>query len=504
MYRIITLFLVIFLLPYAALAAVVDVAQSVTLTLPSDSSTYTLNIGSLTELTVNNSSFTFKISGGDSVELIASGKQKLSNDMSPQATSECNANDSRVILSIDSGKAAQTVIVTPGATCTAASTSSGGGSPSLGATFSGGGGGGGGGGVSAPPPAPAPAPAPVAPAPTAAETIAEKIAQIQTKIAELRGAPAPKVAITGVQFGVNLKLGDSGDDVKRLQEFLKTDPSLYPKGLVSGYYGSLTQSAVQRFQEKYGIASPGVPGYGNMGPKTREKLNQLLSEKAAVAPPSVPTPAPAPSSETPSKIDEISAKIKEIQKKILDAQSGVAPSPAPVSAPAAIGEVSLTRGLSIGSSGDDVRALQEFLASDPALYPEANVSGYYGSLTRAAVQRFQEKYGIAFPGVPGYGNVGPKTREKIKDLTSGGMPSPVPAPTPAPAPSSEAPSKVDEISAKIKEIQQKILNLQSKPAASEPVSPPLPPPSSDTQSSIDAISAKIKEIQQKILDLQNK
>ena len=49
----------------------------------------------------------------------------------------------------------------------------------------------------------------------------------------------------------------------------------------------------------------------------------------------------------------------------------------------------ITRSLSIGVSGADVTALQQFLATDPSVYPQAQITGYYGSLTQAAVQRWQ-------------------------------------------------------------------------------------------------------------------
>lgn len=75
-----------------------------------------------------------------------------------------------------------------------------------------------------------------------------------------------------------LKRGSQGSDVRKLQEFLKKDPTTYPEGLVTGYYGALTEQAVQRFQKKYNIASVGIPGYGTVGPKTRAKLNALMSE----------------------------------------------------------------------------------------------------------------------------------------------------------------------------------------------------------------------------------
>jgi peptidoglycan hydrolase-like protein with peptidoglycan-binding domain len=77
-------------------------------------------------------------------------------------------------------------------------------------------------------------------------------------------------------YGKNLASGSSNSDVTALQRFLAAQgPSIYPEGAVSGYYGSLTQKAVGRFQEKYGIAKPGEAGYGTVGPKTRAKLNEL-------------------------------------------------------------------------------------------------------------------------------------------------------------------------------------------------------------------------------------
>ena len=46
---------------------------------------------------------------------------------------------------------------------------------------------------------------------------------------------------------INLHRGSSGLQVKRLQAMLKTMPDIYPEGLVTGYFGVLTEKAVQRF-----------------------------------------------------------------------------------------------------------------------------------------------------------------------------------------------------------------------------------------------------------------
>ena len=75
-----------------------------------------------------------------------------------------------------------------------------------------------------------------------------------------------------------LVLGSSGPDVKLLQKLLSKDSSIYPEGYSTGYFGILTQKAVQKFQEKQGIASVGSPGYGQVGPKTKAKLMEIFGQ----------------------------------------------------------------------------------------------------------------------------------------------------------------------------------------------------------------------------------
>ena len=69
--------------------------------------------------------------------------------------------------------------------------------------------------------------------------------------------------------------GMRGKDVSLLQEFLATDLDVYPEGLVTGYFGPLTQRAVKRFQKKMGVEEVGL-----VGPKTLSKINELLTEGA--------------------------------------------------------------------------------------------------------------------------------------------------------------------------------------------------------------------------------
>lgn len=141
--------------------------------------------------------------------------------------------------------------------------------------------------VPAPPASPAPAPAgpveiPALPAnPTAADYNRVISAMLQ-QVAYLRGLLAVSQqggvqSATSFQFSRNMGLGSFGEDARQIQLFLKAQGSeIYPEGLVTGYFGPLTRAAVGRFQIKYGIvAGPESPGYGQAGPKTRAKINEM-------------------------------------------------------------------------------------------------------------------------------------------------------------------------------------------------------------------------------------
>jgi hypothetical protein len=53
-------------------------------------------------------------------------------------------------------------------------------------------------------------------------------------------------------------IGSRSEDVKVIQEILKTDPEIYPEGYVTGYYGPLTTAAVKRVQARCGIPETGI------------------------------------------------------------------------------------------------------------------------------------------------------------------------------------------------------------------------------------------------------
>lgn len=142
----------------------------------------------------------------------------------------------------------------------------------------------------------------------------------------------------------SLKIGSSGSEVTKLQNRLHTLGYLDYSGS-TGYYGSVTKTAVIRFQKNNGLTADGVAG-----------------------------------SATTSKLYSSSAK-------------------------------SLV--LKIGSSGEAVSALQQKLSS-LGFYKYGTITGYYGSVTKDAVVRFQQASGLSADGI-----AGPATRIK---LFSGNVP----------------------------------------------------------------------------------
>ena len=193
---------------------------------------------------------------------------------------------------------------------------------------------------------------------------------------ESTSAVAKQPITSNFLFGTTLQMGMQNDNVRKLQELLASDKTLYPEGLVTSYYGSLTQKAVERFQVKYNIVSSGTPettGYGLVGPKTRAKLAEVFSGGVST------TTTPA----------------------------------IPVEATNALFSVNL----GFGMQSSDVYRLQQLLAMDSNIYPEGIVSGYFGPKTLEAVKRFQIKYGIvSSDSEAGYGSVGPKTRAKLQEI----------------------------------------------------------------------------------------
>lgn len=81
-------------------------------------------------------------------------------------------------------------------------------------------------------------------------------AQAVTSVSSVQAVSA--VGTMTKLFPSTMIKGMTSDAIKDLQNVLKSDPSVYPEGLVTGYYGNLTEQAIKRLQKKYNISVTGI------------------------------------------------------------------------------------------------------------------------------------------------------------------------------------------------------------------------------------------------------
>jgi peptidoglycan hydrolase-like protein with peptidoglycan-binding domain len=86
------------------------------------------------------------------------------------------------------------------------------------------------------------------------QSLMKKVEELQKQLSALRG----EVQQVRAELKDGLREGVSDDDVKKVQELLASDPTIYPKGLVSGYYGPLTKEAVMAFQKRHDLPQTGI------------------------------------------------------------------------------------------------------------------------------------------------------------------------------------------------------------------------------------------------------
>jgi peptidoglycan hydrolase-like protein with peptidoglycan-binding domain len=152
---------------------------------------------------------------------------------------------------------------------------------------------------------------------------------------------------------------------------------------VSGIVGACTDAAVKAFQRANGLEETGT-----LGPRTRA----LLNIAASATPAALPATPPAATLIAP----------------VPPASAGAPSCPA--------FPTTLVKDADDAAAGGNVSRLQAALAKDPAVYPEALVTGYFGTATQAAIERLQAARGIVQKGEDGYGTLGPRTQAAIAAL----------------------------------------------------------------------------------------
>ncbi len=152
------------------------------------------------------------------------------------------------------------------------------------------------------------------------------------------------------------KKRDKDIEIEHLQEILSADGDSYAQKYITGYFGSLTETALKNFQAKHGLLQTGITDTA-----TQKELNTIASSENRL--------------EVPQDYSVFTTNMK------------------------------------LGDQNDAVSALQTYLIYEGSLSNDNN-NGVFGKSTKAAVKAFQKKYGIT----PVSGYVGYKTRHKMQQL----------------------------------------------------------------------------------------
>ena len=83
------------------------------------------------------------------------------------------------------------------------------------------------------------------------------VAMVPTQGIEQINFLEPSIALPPSITADELKFGMQGSDVRTFQTLLAKDPSIYPEGIISGYFGPLTRAAVKRLQARHGLPQTG-------------------------------------------------------------------------------------------------------------------------------------------------------------------------------------------------------------------------------------------------------
>ncbi len=174
-----------------------------------------------------------------------------------------------------------------------------------------------------------------------------------------------------------LDVGSQGARVASAQRLLRFLG--YYRGRTNGVYDDRLAAAVLKFQLEKGIvASQSDAGAGRIGPTTKGLLTAEWNRKLV-----------ASRAERELALARVTSVLAQ-RGHVLD------------------------RFLSEGDSGDQVSRLQRLLAKN-GYFPEHDVNGHYGPLTKSAVLQYQIDRGIIVAdGDIGSGNVGPLTLARLQ------------------------------------------------------------------------------------------
>lgn len=219
------------------------------------------------------------------------------------------------------------------------------------------------------------------------------------------------------------KKGDIGDDIYRIQTRLYELGYLADSSMINGNFGEKTEEAVKKLQEINALETDGMVGMKTVDLiySDEVKANMLAyGEKSDVVLVlqkrlfelgyMTSTPDGTYGLDTSIAVKAFQAK----NDQIVDGYLG------PSTREAIMSPNAVSNGLALGDSSEQVINIQKLLAKWGYIQ-NANISGYYGESTEAAVKAFQARNGLAADGSAG--------AQTIAKLMSDNAVRPAPRPT---------------------------------------------------------------------------
>jgi hypothetical protein len=231
--------------------------------------------------------------------------------------------------------------------------------------------------------------------------------------------PSPVTGTVLANNAISISAVDSaGSPIKNLNTPVTVVVPYTDTGLTAAQESNLTLGVWNDAAQSYDVLSATVDTSANTLTAAVSHFSDFapLSSEGVAAPSPSPSPSPTPApsgggSAIPiSLLNPGSTPVATTPASVpVSAEAPQTTTSAPVAAVASVSGPVLTKTLKIGSKDEEVKLLQQYLIAQGFLVMPSGVSlGYFGQVTRTALQAYQTSVGLS-----AVGELGPKTRAAI-------------------------------------------------------------------------------------------
>lgn len=215
--------------------------------------------------------------------------------------------------------------------------------------------------------------------------------------------------------------GESGEDIKRIQNRLYELGYLASADLVTGNFGDKTEEAVLKLQNQNGITEDGKVGHQTLNLMYSDEVKANLlsygekSEVVLACQERLKELGYLTTTPDGAYGDDTAIAVKQFQSRndlVVDGYLG------PSTRIALMSSSARANGLVLGESGASVTRVQQLLNKYGYL-SSSHVTGYFGEKTEAAVRSFQSNNGLTVDGSVGRQTMNKLTGENVKKATAG-------------------------------------------------------------------------------------